>query len=108
QLFSALKVLVHGQRPRGRRIAIISNGRAAARLALDAMRPDAAVFPAELASLTRDSLATHLDPGANSANPIIVRRTLQPDLIEQLITVLANDSGVDGILVLVAPDQYAD
>lgn len=108
QLFSALKVLVHGSRPRGRRIAIISNGRAAAQLALDAMGPDAAVFPAELTSMTRDSLAEHLDVGVSPANPIVVRRPLDADLVEQLITIVANDSGVDGILVLVTPDQYAD
>src|SRR5699024_184504 len=41
-------------------------------------------------------------------SPVIVRCTLKPDLVEQLITLLANDSGVDGILVLVTPDQYAD
>lgn len=108
QLFSALKVLVHGQRPRGRRIAIISNGRAAAQLALDVMGPDAAVFPAELTPVTHESLLQHLDAGARTTNPFVVRRALRPDLIEQLITLIANDNGVDGILVLLAPDQYAD
>ena len=34
QLFSAIKVLVHTRRPRGKRIALLSNGEGAARLAL--------------------------------------------------------------------------
>lgn len=108
QLFSALKVLVHSRRPRGRRIAILSNGRAAARLALDVMGPDAVVFPAELSAGTSAILAESLEPGAAARNPVITRRPLQPDSIEHLVTVLADDAGVDGVLVLLAPDQYAD
>src|SRR5690606_17437596 len=37
QLFSALKVLVYTRRPRGRRIALFSNGQGASLLALDVM-----------------------------------------------------------------------
>ena len=110
QLFSALKVLVHSRRPRGRRIAILSNGRAGARLALDVMGPDAAVFPAELSQTTARDVAACLEKDADSTmpNPVVVRRTLHPDLTEKLVKLLAEDSNVDGVLVVVAPDQYAD
>lgn len=108
QLFSALKVLVHSRRPRGRRIAMLSNGRAAARLALDAMGPDAAIVPAELSSGTTQALAAILEPGAAVQNPVVTIQPLHPDQVEQAVKLLDDDPDVDGILVLLAPDPYAD
>jgi len=108
QLFSALKVLVHSRRPRGRRIAILSNGRAAARLAMDVMQPDASVYPAELSRDTQASLADILEPGAQVSNPVVTIRPMQPDQVEQAVRLLDNDPDIDGVLVLVAPDPYAD
>src|SRR5699024_787677 len=91
QLFSALKVLVYGNRPRGRRIAILSNGHAAARLALDVMGPDAAVFPAGLAQTTVTALSDMLEPHASVRNPVVTHQTLNPDRVEQLVRLLADD-----------------
>lgn len=108
QLFSALKVLVHGRRPRGRRIAILSNGRAAALLALDVMGPDSVVYPAELAQTTVKALTDALEPAGNPTNPVVTTRPLRPDSIEQLVRLLDDDAGVDGVLVLIAPDPYSD
>src|SRR5690606_7691557 len=52
QLFSAMKVMVYTRRPRGRRIALFSNGQGAAQLALDVIRGNEAVLPAELSTAT--------------------------------------------------------
>lgn len=108
QLFSALKVLVHTHRPRGRRIAIVSNGRAAAQLALDVMGPDAVIEPAELSPSTAQALASVVETGSRASNPVVTTQPLDADRIEQLIQILSEDAGVDGVLVLVAPDSYAD
>lgn len=108
QLFSALKVLVHSRRPKGRRIAIVSNGRAAARLALDVMGPDAAIVPAELSKDTVTALSEIMEAGARAQNPVVTIRPLQPDQVEQIVRVLDDDPEVDGVLVLLAPDPYAD
>lgn len=108
QLFSALKVLVYTHRPRGRRIAILSNGRAAAQLALDVMGPDSAIDPAELSRSTVGALANMLEAGSSARNPVVTTQPLDADKIEQLIHILSDDAGVDGVLVLVAPDPYAD
>lgn len=108
QLFSALKVLIHSRRVQGRRIALLSNGRAAARLALDVMGPDAALRPAELSQSTVKALAELLEPEADARNPVVTIRPLQAPRIEQMVRVLQEDSGVDGVLVLLAPDPYTD
>lgn len=108
QLFSALKVLVHTHRPRGRRIAIFSNGRASAKLAVDVMGPDAVIDPAELSASTVEKLTAILETAASVRNPIVTKRPLDPDTMEHVIHTLADDAGVDGVLVLVAPDPYAD
>ncbi|MFA5522116.1 MAG: GNAT family N-acetyltransferase [Castellaniella sp.] len=108
QLFSALRVLEHVHRPRGRRIAIVSNGRAATRLALDSMGPNAAVFPASLARQTRQTLMGLSGISAQADQPVIVHPPLTPDVLERLLHEVAADTGVDGILVLIAPDPHAD
>lgn len=108
QLFSALKVLVHSRRPKGRRIAIVSNGRAAARLALDVMGPDAAIVPAELSGNTVEALADIMEAGARAQNPVVTIQPLLPDQVEHIVGVLDDDPEVDGVLVLLAPDPYAD
>lgn len=108
QLFSALKVLVHSRRPKGRRIAIFSNGRAAARLALDVMGPKAAIFPAELSKKTTQALADIMEPEAVVQNPVVTVMPLHPEQVEQIVRLLDDDPEVDGVLVLLAPDPYAD
>ncbi len=108
QLFSALKVLVHRRRPRGRRIAILSNGRAGARLAMDAMHSGVSVRPAQLSRDTQNDLVELLEPGAQVNNPIITIRPLRPDQVEGVVRLLDNDPEVDGVLLLLAPDPFAD
>ncbi len=108
QLFSALKVLEHARRPKGRRIAVLSNGRAATRLALDAMGPQAAVHPARLCKETRTALAALLAPGETPVNPVVTHLPLDAQRLAALLHCLVRDDGVDGVLVLIAPDPFAD
>ncbi|NYT63434.1 GNAT family N-acetyltransferase [Alcaligenaceae bacterium] len=108
QLFSAIKVLVHTRRPRGRKIALFSNGDGAARLALDVMGDTAAVFRADLTQASIKALDSLLEAGAKSGNPIITYAPLTPEKVQQIIGILADDPGVDGVLVLLAPDPLSD
>lgn len=108
QLFSALKVLTHIRRQRGRRIAIFSNGRGAANLALDVIGPDVPVSHAELNVSSRKALADLLEPGASFNNPVISHAPLGADLVQSVLTILVDDAGVDGVLVLIAPDALSD
>ncbi|MFV0282380.1 MAG: GNAT family N-acetyltransferase [Castellaniella sp.] len=108
QLFSALKVLVQTKRQRGRHIALFSNGYGAAHLALDVIGASGPVSRATLSSQTQRDLASVLEPGAALDNPVISHAPLGPERLQQALGVLADDSNVDGVLVLIAPDALSD
>ncbi|WP_397473558.1 GNAT family N-acetyltransferase [Pusillimonas sp.] len=108
QLFSAIKILRHTYWPRGRRIAIFSNGDGAAQLAMSVIGPRHPALRAELARSTIKALQEVLEPGAQVLNPITTSLPITPDTVRKVIEILAADSVVDGILVLLAPDPLAD
>ncbi len=108
QLFSAIKVLVYTRHPRGRKIALLSNGDGAARLALDVMGDAEAVFRADLGQASINSLDELLEVGAKSQNPVVTYAPLTPEKVAQVIRILVADAGVDGVLVLLAPDPLSD
>lgn len=108
QLFSAVKVLGYARRPRGRRVALFSNGSGPPQLALDLIGPDAAVLRAELAPATIQSLENLLEPGGQAGNPVITYAPLTADRTQAVLDALIEDAGVDGVLVLLAPDALAD
>lgn len=108
QLFSALKVLVYTRHPKGRRIALFSNGEGAAQLALDVMGPGAAVFSADLSPTTIKALENTLETGAATSNPVITYAPLAAERTQKVMDILVNDSGVDGVLVLLTPDPFSD
>lgn len=108
QLFSAIKVLVYTRHPRGRKIALFSNGDGAAQLALDVMGDTEAVFRAELGQGSIKSLDALLEEGGKSRNPVVTYAPLTPEKVKQVIGILADDPGVDGVLVLLAPDPLSD
>lgn len=109
QLFSAIKVLVHTSRPRGKRIALLSNGDGAARLALDVMgEAPTAVVPAELSSASVDAIENVLEKGARADNPVVTFAPLTAERMRSLLKILVEDKGVDGVLVLLSPDPLAD
>lgn len=108
QLFSAVKVLGYKSRPRGRRVALLSNGSGPPQLALDLAGPDTPILKAELSATTRRALETMLEPDAAISNPVITYTPLTPERIQAILDTLLDDAGVDGVLVLLAPDALAD
>jgi acetyltransferase len=108
QLFSAVKVLGYSRRPRGRRVALLGNGNGPPQLALDLLGPDAAVQRAELSIITERALASLLEPEAQLDNPVITSIPLTADKVRSALDILQDDMGVDGVLVLLAPDVLAD
>jgi len=108
QLFSAVKVLGYTRRPRGQKVAILSNGSGPPQLALDLMGPDAAMVRAELAPATQRSLSLLLEPDAVTTNPVITYVPLTTERIQTVLDSLIEDNGVDGVLVVLAPDPLTD
>ena len=108
QLFSALKVLGYARRPRGRKVAVFSNGNGPPQLAMDLIGPDAPIRRAELAATTRRMLGKLLEPGSHANNPVITHQPLNPLIMREVLDCLLTDDNVDGVLVLLAPDARAD
>lgn len=108
QLFSALKVLGYARRPRGRKVAVFSNGNGPPQLAMDLIGPDSPIRRAELTANTRKALGKLLEPGSHANNPVITHQPLHPLLMREVLDCLLGDDNVDGVLVLLAPDARAD
>ncbi|NYT84064.1 GNAT family N-acetyltransferase [Pollutimonas harenae] len=108
QLFSALKVLVYTRRPRGRKIALFSNGQGASQLALDVMSDNEAVVAAELTQASIKALGECLEPAADTSNPVVSYSGLTPAIVQRVIDILVADPGVDGVLALLCPDPLSN
>jgi acetyltransferase len=108
QLFAALKAFTHSRRPKGPRMVVISNGEGPAQLALDVSSSKGPVVKAELTALTRRRLGKLLEPGAKALNPIVTHSPLMPSVITEIIDYVTQDSGVDGVLLVFAPDVRTD
>jgi acetyltransferase len=67
-----------------------------------------AVVVSELSRNTVKFLDQFLEVGARTANPVVTYSRLTPDLVKQVVDALVADSGVDGVLVLLAPDPLSD
>lgn len=108
QLFSAIKVLRYHQRPKGPCVAMFSNGRAAVRLAASVMAEASAIEHARLSMATRRGLRAlpgiQVDPG----DDVIAEAALTPQAAAEAVSLLAQDSGVHGVLVLLAPSPMLD
>src|SRR5690554_2585767 len=68
----------------------------------------AAVHRAELSSSSRKELAAILETGARVDNPVLSFAPLTAHSMRRLLEILVEDKGVDGVLVLLAPDPLAD
>lgn len=108
QLFSALKVLSYARRPKGNRLAILSNGSGPPQMAFDMIEGGAPILKAELSPETRRMLGKLLEPGAAATNPVMTRQAMTPSLMHSLLECLVDDPAVDGVLVLLTPDARAE
>jgi len=108
QLFSALKVFGHTRRPKGRRVVVVSNGEGPAQLALDMAVEGGPIERASLSPATRRRLGKVLEPGSLTLNPVVTHQPLTAGLVEEILQPLLVDEGVDGVLVVLAPDVRSD
>lgn len=108
QLYAAVKILSLQRRLKGSRIAMLSNGDGIAQLAVDIMRYGSTVHTATLEPQTVDALAEIALANDQLGNPIVRYAPWTTEFVEHVISALAKDRQVDGILVLLAPDPYAD
>ena len=108
ELFSALKVFTYRSRPKGRRVAVFSNGEGPAQLTLDMAVPGGPIAVASLSQSTQARLKKFMAPGSLTNNPVVTHQPLNALLVSDILGTLLQDEGVDGVIVTLAPDSRSD
>lgn len=102
QLFYASKALASRFRPLGKRLAIITNGGGPGAMAAD-RAGDMEIPLAELSVDTIKALNAKLPSTWSHSNPIDIQGDATPTHYLDALYAVAQDDGVDGILIMLAP-----
>jgi acetyltransferase len=102
QLVAAAQALSSNVRPRGDRLAVITNGGGPGVMAAD-RASDLAIPLAELSDKTIDTLKQVLPPNWSHANPIDLIGDATAERYRAALAACLADPGVDGVLVILAP-----
>jgi acetyltransferase len=106
-LFSMAEVLAKQPRPRGNRLAIVTNAGGPGVLATDALLSGGGALAA-LSSQLKQSLDLFLPPQWSHNNPIDVLGDAAPDRIAKALKAVAEDAENDGVLVVLTPQDMTD
>ncbi len=107
ELFEAVVTLASGVRPKGDRLAVLTNGGGAGVLAADAL----ADYGGTLAELSPDTIAkldAALPPTWSRGNPIDILGDATGERYKIAIEALLADKGADAVLVMNCPTAVAD
>ncbi len=107
ELFDMASVLARQPLPKGPNLAIVTNAGGPSVLATDAT-----VFNgAKIAKLQEETIAQlneHLPPAWSHGNPVDILGDALADRFGTTIRIVANDDNVDGILVVLSPQDVTD
>src|SRR6266511_4257690 len=92
--------------PRGRRVAVVTNAGGLGILCADACEAAGLTLP-ELASETREALASLLPVEASSVNPIDMLGSAVGSTYESVLPAILRDPGFDAVIVLFVPPVVA-
>lgn len=107
ELFSMADVLARQPRPRGPRLAIVTNAGGPAVLAVDALAGTGGQL-AELAPQTLAALDQVLPASWSHNNPVDILGDADPKRYAQALEVVATDPNSDGLLVILTPQAMTD
>jgi len=102
QMFAATKALFTRFHPRGKRLAIITNGGGPGVMAAD-RAGDLGIPLAELAPTTVAQLNRLLPRAWSHANPVDLVGDADPERYEATVRTVLEDPGVDGLLTILTP-----
>ena len=102
ELFAIARLLAAGRLPRGKRLAILSNGGGPGVIAADCAG-DKGVELATLAPATLEALNLALPPHWSHTNPVSILGDATPEHFSAALAPLLADPGVDGVLTLFSP-----
>ena len=108
ELFSAAQILSSKTKLRGKRLAVVSNGKGPASLIADRLATTA--YPLEQFSPeTVIKLDNLLGTEWSRRNPVVLRgRNMTPGVQAEVVKLIANSKDVDAIMVAHAPDGWVD
>ncbi len=101
-IFYMAEVLSKQPRPRGPRLAIVTNAGGPGVLATDGLVSNGGKL-AEFGPESLDALNTFLPPHWSHGNPIDILGDATPDRYAKALEIAAKDANCDGVLVLTAP-----
>lgn len=107
QIFDMAEVLAKQPRPRGPRLAIVTNAGGPGVLATDALIES----HGELASLsptTLDSLNAFLPAAWSHGNPMDILGDADPQRYARTLEIVARDPAIDGLLAILTPQAMTD
>ena len=93
--------------PHGNRVAIVTNAGGPGIIATD-ITMASGLRLAKFHQETIDALASHLPFTANLHNPVDIIGDAAPDRYENALSVVINDNGVDGALVILTPQSMTN
>lgn len=106
-LFYTVETLSKQRPPKGKRLAILTNAGGPAVLATDRLVLEGGKL-ATLAPETVEGLKTILPDAGSSLNPVDLLGDATPEQYGQALRLLANDPGVDGVLVILTLQAMTD
>lgn len=102
ELFDTALLLAHQPLPRGRRVAIVTNGGGPGILAADACVARGLEVP-ELPAATQARLAEFTSPDASVRNPIDLVAAARGPVFERALRVVLDDDTVDAVIAIYVP-----
>lgn len=107
QLFNCAQSLARQARPKGNRLAVVSNADGPGVLATDYLVNNGGAL-AQLSDLSLNKLNEILPPNWSQKNPVDLLISATPDQFSDATQICINDIGADGILVILTPTVFCD
>jgi len=107
QMFAAAQALFSHFRPRGNRLAIITNGGGPGVMAAD-QAADLGLRLAEFEAKTTEKLGAIMPRHWSRANPLDIGGGATPSRYAEVLALCRDDENVDGVLVILMPMANAD
>jgi acetyltransferase len=106
-VFDIAEVLAAGRRPRGPRLAVVTDAGGPGVMAADTLLEQAGEL-AELSDETVRSLDSELPPYWSRGNPVDVLGDAGPERFATAVEALGADDGVDALLAITTPQAMTD
>ena len=107
QMFAAAQALFSHFRPRGNRLAIITNGGGPGVMAAD-QAADLGIRLAQLSPATMEKLNAVLPAHWSKSNPLDIGGDANPERYATVLSLCREDDNVDGVLVILTPMVTSD